>query len=168
MIQQVANTRTTKALTLKDIINVSYASCLNFFHTNTMFSPWKFNVFPVAYYFWVKRIDSSNYQYQSCYASGYYGKTPAGMNQHFDTVKTKKISDIQAMHPDLICDKDGDERVCIEYVYRFPPSPYDPKKLGFIIMRPSRSAKSIAGTDRSIFRYTIVITPKPGLFPIAN
>ncbi|MBQ7673933.1 MAG: hypothetical protein IJT36_05345 [Alphaproteobacteria bacterium] len=41
-IVQIANTRTDKQLTLNDLVRITYASCLNLFHTNTMFTPWIF------------------------------------------------------------------------------------------------------------------------------
>ncbi|MBQ7674714.1 MAG: hypothetical protein IJT36_09465, partial [Alphaproteobacteria bacterium] len=43
MVQHISNTRTDKQLTVNDLARISYASCLNLFHTNTMFNPWPFS-----------------------------------------------------------------------------------------------------------------------------
>ena len=68
MLQQIGNTKTDKQLTKKDFANIAYASCLNFFHANSMFSPWPFGLYYSVSYEWVKRVNSKSYQFQHNYA----------------------------------------------------------------------------------------------------
>ena len=48
MLQQLGNTRTDKQLTSSNLSRISYVSCLNFFHTNTMFKPWSLGIYYVV------------------------------------------------------------------------------------------------------------------------
>lgn len=167
MIQQIGNNKVNKQLTKKDFANIAFASSLNFFHTNTMFNPWPFGVYYVLACYWVKRVNSNSYQWQHCYGTGSTGISPAEMNQNCDSVTTKNLSQIEAAHPDLVCSKDGDERVLIEAIYR-PASGFNKKKLGFFILEPKISRPDIVNNSNNAFIYYLVITPKPGLFPGTN
>ena len=69
MLQQLKNTKTDKQLTKFDLANVSYSSCLNFFHTNSMFPPCPFGIYYALVCHYVKRINSNCYKYQLCYAT---------------------------------------------------------------------------------------------------
>lgn len=166
MLQHITNNRSDKQLTKRDFANISYASCLNFFHTNTMFNPWPFGVYCVLACYWVKRVNSNNYKWQHCYGTtSTKGTSPAGMNQACRSIVTKSLSQIEAMHPDLVCSKDGEERVLIEIIYRNATG-FDKKKLGFFFLEPKVSKPDIVGDPHpNSFIYYLVITPKPGLFP---
>ena len=169
MIQQLGNTRTDKQLTAKDFGRIAYASCLNFFHNNTMCSPWPFGVYYLMDLFWVKRINSNKYQYQECWGSTFHWISLSQINGEIDSIKEITLSQVKAMHPDLECSKDGDERVLIECCYRrrYSADKFNKSQLGFFILNP----KVIQGTDGnklSFFIYKLVITPKPGLFPGRN
>ena len=169
MLQHVTNNRSDKQLTKRDFANIGYASCLNFFHTNTMFTPWPFGVYYVLACYWVKRVNSNSYQWQHCYGTTSPFKTsPAEMNQECRSIVTKSLSEIESMHPDLVCSKDGEERVLIEIIYRNATG-FDKKKLGFFLLEPKVSKPDIIGnTHPNSFIYYLVITPKPGLFPARN
>ncbi|MBQ7672934.1 MAG: hypothetical protein IJT36_00135 [Alphaproteobacteria bacterium] len=160
IVQQISNTRTDKQLTQNDLARISYASCLNFFHTNSMFSPWPFGVYFAIDYEYVKRINSNSYQHQHCYGTTPMTGTPVlgGMNKHCDSIQTKTLTQIADIHPDLICNKDGEERLLISCSYR-KKGHFKKSLLGFFILEPVGSR---------LFAYKIVITPKPGLFPGRN
>lgn len=167
MVQQLGNSKSDKTLTKNDLARVTYASCLNFFHTNTMFNPWPFGIYYAVSYEWVKRINSNSYQFQHCYATTSASPSPLGMNRNCDSVKTITQADVEAKNPDLVCDKDGDERVCIECCYRKYNKSFNKNKLGFFILNP-KTFKGIDGMTNNLFTYQVVITPKPGLFPGKN
>ena len=169
MIQQIGNTRTDKRLTKKDIARITHASGLNFFHTNTMYNPWPFGIYYLIDCFYVKRINSNNYQYQEVWGSTTSAKTLNDMGSA-TSVTTKTLAQVEAMCPDLICDKDGDERVLIEGNYRSKVadvSKFDKSKLGFFLLKP-KNTKGTDGSTRPLFLYKLVIVPKPGLFPVTD
>ena len=165
MIQQLGNTRTDKQLTKDDLARISFASCLNFFHTNTMFTPWPLGIYWGMSFEWVKRVSENSYQFQhSCGTTGYGSPTSVlTMNRAFDKIKTITKAEVAAKHPDLVCSKDGDERVCVLSCYR-KASGYNKHKLGFFII-DLQARKALDGTNTNFFVYPLVITPKPGLFP---
>ncbi|MBQ7674316.1 MAG: hypothetical protein IJT36_07380 [Alphaproteobacteria bacterium] len=163
IIQQLTNTRTDKTLTSRDFACIVYAYSLNFFHTNTMFNPWKFGMYCAADVFWIKRISDNSYQCQNCFGTSSIGISPSEMRKSCGSITTKTKKEISSMHPDLVCEKDGDERVLIEYCYRKATS-FNKQKLGLFILEP-RTTRNINNTADNVFFYTLVITPKPGLFP---
>ena len=177
MIQQVTNTRTDKQLMLNDIRNISFASCLNFFHTNTMFNPWLFGIWYIAHFYYVKRLSSDSYQYQktvggTCNGTSKIlnkrvnvnGSSINDMITHLYATTTLTQAQVEAMHPDLVCQNDGEERVLIDCVYR-RASGFNKRKLGFFIMNPPNAKAADNSTD-NVCVYPLVITPKPGLFPV--
>ena len=71
------------------------------------------------------------------------------------------------MCPDLVCDRDGDERLLVEALYRAKGDLKSLKRgLGFFLLEP----KNTKGTDgyNALFLYKLVIVPKPGLFPVTE
>ncbi|MBQ7673758.1 MAG: hypothetical protein IJT36_04440 [Alphaproteobacteria bacterium] len=64
MIQQITNTRLDKQLTHNDMKRIVYASCFNFFHTNSMFSPYPFGIFYDVYLYYVRKTSDDQYYYQ--------------------------------------------------------------------------------------------------------
>ncbi len=174
MIQQITNTRTNKQLTTDDLARISYAVCLNFFHTNTMFNPWPLGIYAAVDYYYVKRLRNDCYQYQQCWSttsSG--GKSPHEMNTSYGQVKTISLNQVKELHADLVCNQDGEERILIDFCYRKYEIFYNKQKLGLFILspkiisarhRPNESDNSLSICN--IFTYGLVITPKPGLFPI--
>ena len=126
-----------KKLTIKDFANIAYTSCLNFFHTNSMLSPWQFGVHYALACYWVKRINNNSYQLQHCYGTT-IGISQAEINQESKNIETKTLSQIEAAHPDLVCSKDEDEQVLIEVIYR-KDSGFDKKKIGFFILESKES-----------------------------
>lgn len=170
MLQQIKNTETDKQLTSSDIGRIAFASCLNFFHANSMFDPWPLGVFYSFDFFWVKRINSNNYQWQhGCGTTEIPGSySPNTMLKAVDkNISTKTPSQIMTatMCADLLCDKDGEEKVLILCCYR-KTSTSSKQKLGFFILEP-QLAKGMASTS-AFFYHQLVITPKPGLFPAKN
>ena len=79
---------------------------------------------------------------------------------------TKSLAQIQAMSPNLVCDKDGEERVLIACHYR-KASSFTKNKLGFFILEPKMRV-STDGMTNNLFIYELTIVPKPGLFPIKD
>ena len=164
LIQQISNTRTDKQLTKKDIGRIAYASCLNFFHTNSMFSPYSFGICYIAHLYYVKRVNSNTYQYQKSFGATDAGTTPDTLGWT-GSVSTKTLAQVEEIDKDLICGKDGDERVLIECCYRKAANTFNKNMLGLFILDPSTN-RSIDGYTNNVFINRLIITPKPGLFPV--
>lgn len=159
MIQQLSNTRENKQLTHTDLARIAYASCLNLFHTNSMFYPWPLGIFFAIDYTWVKRIDSDKYYVKKSWATTQSGNSPSNMTKSTGNAwATTNMSSVELTHSDLICHKDGDERLLIECFYR--PNDFNKTKFGLFIIDPK--------FDNYKFVYRLVITPKPGLFPVKD
>ena len=169
MIQHVTNNRADKQLTKADLQRISYASCLNLFHTNSMFKPWPLGIYYGMFTHYVKRVNSNSYQYQQGCATMSAGTAPnnGSMLYYYNgALSTKSLAQIQAMNPNLVCDKDGDERVLIACHYR-KASSFTKNKLGFFILEPKMRV-STDGMTNNLFIYELTIVPKPGLFPVKN
>ena len=160
MIQQITNTRSDKQLTKNDIAMITYASCLNFFHTNSMFNPWPLGLYYSMDYFWIKRINSDSYQFQQAYTLTTEGNSPTGMIAGFNPLQTKTQTQVTGYHPDLICIKDGEERLLIKTWYR-KTSGFTKSKIGLFILDIGPKKDNYG----NFLKHEIVITPKPGLFP---
>ncbi|MBQ7674518.1 MAG: hypothetical protein IJT36_08455 [Alphaproteobacteria bacterium] len=167
MVQHISNNRTNKQITYGDIARITYASCLNFFNNNNMFDPHPLGIYYVIDYHWIKRTNNDEYQHQNVWAgsvkAGSAATTPKGMYYGGGSIITRNTSYIQKLHPSLVCDKNGDERVLIKCCYRKTAN-FDKKRLGFFLLQP-REETFITGS-KHLFVYYIVITPKPGLFPV--
>ena len=168
MIQQLNNAKTDKQLTLSDLVRITYASSLNLFHTNSMFNPWPLGLYQAGEYFWVKRINQNSYQLQYCWSTTYNwnrDKSPDKMDKSFGSVYTMTASEVEEKYPNLICHKDGEERLLIGCVYKKAYNSIK-SKLGLFLIEPGSKVRSdIHGV---CFDYYMVITPKPGLFPVRN
>ena len=81
------------------------------------------------------------------------------------SVTTRTLAQVQAMCPDLVCDKDGDERLIVEAIYR--NRNFNKSKLGFFLLEPKNNTKGTDGNN-ALFLYKLVIVPKPGLFPVTE
>ena len=169
MIQQITNTRSDKQLTKNDISRIVYASCLNLFHSNTMFSPFPFGICFSFDYFHIKRLNSDSYQYDDGWGSTESGGSPNTMSMQCNGTSTKNKSQIEKIHPDLVCDKDGDERVLIYCAYRRLNN-FNKSKLGLFMMDPGYvvGGKHTGHVFKDFLYYSLIITPKPGLFPGKN
>ena len=162
MVQQIKNNTTDKQLIQKDFKIITFASCLNFFHTNTMFKPWPFGIYYSVSYEWVKRVNSFAYTKDDGTTS------PMTMGRKCGSITTITQAAVEAKNPDLVCDKDGEERVCIESCYRRRyDNSFDKSQLGFFILTP-KGHKGIDDGANLLFSHQVVITPKPGLFPGKN
>ena len=164
MVQHVTNTRADKQLTINDIRRITYASCFNLFHTNSMFYSYPFGIFYIVHFYYVKRLSSNSYQIQKIYAGTGGGNSPNNMVRSDVTILSRARVHAQEIHPDLVCQNDGEERVLIFPCYR-RASGFDKSKLGFFIMNPP-NARSADGQTTNICTFNLVITPKPGLFPV--
>lgn len=169
MIQQIGNTRSDKQLTADDIGRITYAGCLNLFHTNSMFDPWKLGIAFSTDYFYVKRLDSNSYQYHEAWGSTESGNSPTTIGRRANGVSTRTASQVEARHPDLLCEKDGEERLLISCCYRRMPN-FSRSKLGLFFLEPGAVVGGTHTTHavKDFLYYKIVITPKPGLFPARN
>ncbi len=159
MIQQIKNTKSDKQLTKNDLYYVIYASCLNFFHNNTMFKPYPLGIYYCVDLHYVKREDSNSYQYYYYrFSTGAGGTTfSTGMWSRLQSSGTKSSADIEKIHPHLLCSKNYDERLLILCAYGTTVNTRPHRsKLGFFILNPNYYSN---------FQYKLVITPKPGLFP---
>ena len=175
MVQHVTNTRTDKQLTLSDLARISYASSLNLFHTNAMFSPYPLGIYYLVQFRYAKKTDNGNYQYQYCNITTGRGITPTtsifdGMNKSILSSSSQTPSTIEAIHPDLVCDKVGEERLLIRCYYHVPIGRDElfKSQLGFHILKPSIGVGGNFLGKKESFIYELVITPKPGLFPVRN
>lgn len=167
MVQQIGNTRTDKQLTIADLVNITYASCLNFFNNNSMFSPFPFGISYSINFIYVKRLNSNSYQFQHSWASTEGGDTPQNMWREIGTVWTSPLKDIVAVNPKLVLDKDGDELLYINCAYRRMQN-FNKSKIGLYILDPQlvKGGEHVGYSHPDLLYYEIFITPKPGLFPI--
>ncbi|MBQ7673948.1 MAG: hypothetical protein IJT36_05430 [Alphaproteobacteria bacterium] len=176
MLQQITNSRQNKQLTKMDLKRITYASHLNLFHGNTMYDPYPFGIYPVIFFIYIKRIDSNCYLYQNYRVNSHtnYSNQSLQMSAYFNPEETITSTTLQEISADLICNNDGEERVLIWsfYCHHTSHSNYDKSKLGLFILplkSGTWSTPSAASTIvRSYFECKLVITPKPGLFPVAN
>ena len=169
MLQQMNNTRENKQITSKQIALAAYASCLNLFNTNSAFSPRPLGIFIATDLWWVKRISENNYQFQRTWTAT-SNDNPTQMGQASWEVSTFTLNQVRYTHPDLVCNKDNEERLLILYAYR-KDSKFDKSKLGLFILEPNliqTSEYKHVNVPDAIFYYMLVITPKPGLFPAKN
>ena len=165
MIQQIKNNKTDKQLTQNDLKRITYASGLNLFHTNTMFSYYAFGIKTVVEYHYAKRINANSYQYQMSWIATLNGSSPILLNNidySVGSIQTRTMAQIEAKNTNLLSDTDGTERLFIRYFYRKSWA-YDKRKLGFYILEPRG-----LDTMGDIFIFDLVITPKPGLFPVKS
>ncbi|MBQ7674624.1 MAG: hypothetical protein IJT36_09010 [Alphaproteobacteria bacterium] len=169
MMQQISNMEIEKTLKLNDLKRIFWASGFNFFHGSSAFYPYPLGIYCLSRLHYVKKKNKSEYDYQLIRLStGYNGifSSPTKRINHLRTdVNTKTSNEIETIHPDLICDRDGDERLLIEYWYG--KTDYSKSKLGFFIIDPHLGGNA-ATTDIGVFSYRLVIVPKPGLFPVIN
>ncbi|MBQ7674159.1 MAG: hypothetical protein IJT36_06575 [Alphaproteobacteria bacterium] len=166
MLQQVTNLRSEKNLTINDLRRITATSCMNLFHTNAAYEPWPFGIYFSLDLYWAKRIGDDRYIFQHSWAQTTNGRSPntIGKSGNISTT-TYTEAQIKAIHKDLICEKNNEERVLITCCYR-KANGYNKKKLGLYILEPkSYNKMNRAGT---VFMYELVITPKPGLFPVVN
>ena len=167
LIQQLKNNSATKQLASDDMARIVYASCLNFFHTLTMFRPYPFGIYYLARFYYVKKISNGNYQYQHILITTGKGGNPHPVNAmscSIGSVETKTPAQVEEIHQDLVCYNSGEERLFIKCWYNNPNAniyPYNKSKLGLFLLEPK------FGEDGN-FVYQLVITPKPGLFPVKN
>lgn len=164
MTQQISNTRSDKQLTAADLARITYACCLNFFHTNTMFNPWPFGISYSINFVYVKRLNSNSYQYQSSWGSTESGVSPVDMGR--SSISTKKSSEIENVSTDLLCSRDGEEKLFLNCTYRRMLN-FDKSKIGLFLLDPQMVKGGMHTTHKypDLLYYQIVISPKPGLFP---
>ncbi|MBR1734029.1 MAG: pilus assembly protein [Alphaproteobacteria bacterium] len=179
MCQNVCNNRDSKQLTITDLKRITYASCLNFFHNQTMFSPWPFGMYYSIIWIYVKRNSSNNYRYQTYITNTYSGSTPTDLNHTTTSLTTKTETEIKSIHADLVCENDGDERVMVWVYYDFntlnmyfDKSTYVEKSnLGLFIL-PLKvyisEPSSFPPVVNAYFKYQVIFTPKPGRFPVST
>ena len=169
MTQQISNTRSDKQLTAADLARITYACCLNFFHTNTMFNPWPFGISYSINFIYVKRLNSNSYQYQSSWGSTESGVSPVNMGRYVGGIPTKKLSEIENVNTDLVCSRDGEEKLFLNCTYRRMLN-FDKSKIGLFLLDPQMVKGGMHTTNRypDLLYYQIVISPKPGLFPARN
>ena len=163
IFQQVTNNRLDKQIKLNDIKRIAYASCLNLFHTNTMFKPHPLGVSYHMYCQYIKRISHDKYQLQYFFSDA-NGPAPVGESGYIWSIESRSAFEIKSIHPDLLCDNDGDERVLINCWYGV----FDSKKIGLFVLKPVQGSNGFLLNNKGSFSAVIIITPKPGLFPAAN
>ena len=168
MLQNISNTRSEKQLTYSDMRRIVYISCFNLFHTKAMFSPYPFGIFYIVHFHYVKRVNNNEYIYNKFIAhTGRGGSVPmvSGMTGYLAKNETKMLSEIRELHPDLVCNKDEEERLLIISAYGATQyTRFNKSKLGFLIFEPNFATDTSLGN----FFYKLVITLKPGLFPLKN
>ena len=163
MVQHVTNTRTDKQLTKKDLARIAYASCLNLFHTNSMFDPWPLGIYFAIDFDWIKKVDEDKYEKRRTWGTTNMGNSPGNMNNGTEAAEIGTLSQLIKAHPEYkplqsesFCYKVGDERLVISCYYR--PVNFNKSKLGLFLMNPTFGSYD--------FAYHLIITPKPGLFPV--
>ena len=170
MLQQVTNLRSEKNLTINDLRRITATSCMNLFHTNAAYEPWPFGIYFSLDLYWAKKVGDDRYIFQHPWAQTTNGRSPntirkSGNISATTYTDTYTEAQIKAIHEDLVCEKNNEERVLVTCCYRKADG-YNKKKLGLYILEPkSHNKMNRTGT---VFMYELVITPKPGLFPVVN
>ena len=159
MLQQLKNTKANKQLTKQDLAKITYASCLNLFHTNSMFYPWSLGILYRVNFYHVKREAQNNYNYFFCSIDTGNGGINFGNGMYISPFVYRNYTQtqVEAIHADLICNKNGDERLLIECCY--VQVGFFKSKLGFFIIEPKEN-KNL----NILMKYKLVIVPKPRLF----
>ena len=148
---------------------IVFAGSLNLFHTNSMFYPYPLGITPYAYFQYVKRVESNKYNYQAFWINANNNSSsPATLDGggYADESTTKTLSQIIDIHPDLECHKDGNERLLINYWFGAMCGNESSSKLGLLIMKPKWGSRGYSLDNKGSFSYVLIITPKPGLFPL--
>ncbi len=166
MVQQLTNTRIDKQLTVNDLRRITYACCLNLFHTNAMFDPYPLGIYFSIGFNYVKKLNNGNYLFQNCWSTT-YGTSPNTMDKYFAETREISKDEVRSISPDLICDTIGEERLQIAASYKSAYATVK-NKLGLFILEPKHKGGWASGQHAYLFEYSPVITPKPGLFPVKN
>lgn len=110
-------------------------------------------------------MSNGNYQYQHIFISTGKGGKPHAVNAmscSIGSVETKTSAQVEEIHQDLVCYNSGEERLFIKCWYANPNAniyPYNKSKLVLFLLEPKFG-------ENGNFVYQLVITPKPGLFPV--
>lgn len=169
MIQQIGNNRANKQLTMADIKRIAFAGTLNLFHSNSMFYPWPLGVQPMVYCQYIKRISKNEYKWQGFFVNAIDTSmspdTLGGMPHN--GYPNKSLTEIADIHPDLVCYNDGEERLLVNvWLNRIRPANISNSELGFFFLQPTWGTNWYRVDDKGNFSHALVITPKPGLFPV--
>ena len=120
MLQNVHNTD-NGFITIEDAKRITYAASLNLFHNNTMFSPWPLGICISCYIYYFKRISSSCYYGYYYHNETHQGSSPTSMYDSQNKYTYSSASELTKLHPNLVLEKDGDEKVYIKFFY-YPAS----------------------------------------------
>ena len=120
MLQNVHNTD-DGFITMEDAKRITYTASLNLFHNNTMFSPWPFGICISCYIYYFKRISNSYYYGYYYNNQTHQGSSPTSMWDTYGKQMYSSASELKKLHPNLVLEKDGDEKVYIKFFY-YPAS----------------------------------------------
>ena len=178
MVQNINNVKSDKQLTLTDIKMICFASSLNLFYTNSMFPPYPIGIKQCVYFHYVKRISRNEYKVQQIWTNAEENTTSVntirgGMTSGTN-LQTWELSKVIDRCSGLECFNDGEERLLINVWYDsnvwLDPIKYQEnavnRRLGLFILRPIWGRNGYQTDNKGNFSYLLVITPKPGLFPI--
>ncbi|MBR1734065.1 MAG: hypothetical protein IJ730_01225 [Alphaproteobacteria bacterium] len=161
LLQNLTNTSEDKYLDITDIRRIAFASCLNFFHTTSMFSPWRFGLSWYGTITYVKRTGPSKYQaYKFEFDTGVNTSTTVNGISCVKTVIS--VNDPSTLNKDMVLDNVNDEKVLIEASYK--PKPTEDGQGTDTRFHKAKLGLYILNAKDGNFRSRIVITPKPGLF----
>jgi len=124
------------------MVRIVYASCLNFFHTLTIFLSYPFGIYYLAHFCYIKNMNNCNYQYQHILITTGKGGKPYPVNSiscSIDSIETKTSAQVEEIHQDLVCYNSGEERLFIKYWYANPSVnlyPYNKSKLLLFLLEP--------------------------------
>ncbi len=125
--------------------------------------PWPLGICYYVHFSHAKRISANEYQISDSYWC-IYNATTFKAELAYSNLVTRTKDHLQKRAPELICQNDGEEKLGIYCTYR-PKG--NKKNLRFLIRQPMTFpfATLLIGFS-ALFVGTVVITPKPGLFPL--
>ncbi len=132
-----------------------------------MFYPWPLGIYYLVNFHYVQR--ENNNKYNHCYYYVAIENRGEGLNAigyHHESSK-KTFAEIEEINSELLCEKDNEERLLIRCYYGSTKNTKPTKeKLGFLVISPTSYYANTFDTVK--FKFQLVITPKPGLFPVIN
>lgn len=153
MIQNITNTRSSKALTKADLRQITFASSLNIFLNNSVFTGDR----GATYRLTIK--------YGKRTSSGYEGITITCSTANASKVSTITYSGVTSTsnNSGITLPYEGDEGMSVTAELIPTSSTYDNTKLGFFNFRIKAFANASMPVLSKNFKYEVKLTPKPDI-----
>lgn len=159
MLQNITNTRRDKHIQIKDLKQIAFSSCLNFFHTDSMFNPWPFGLSWYVKMIYVKKTGNS--EYKAFQFEIDTGETNYKTIDEISCVCSEltNLTDPTTIDKEMVFYNVNDEKLFINVAFK---SKDTSREVG--IFNKSRLGLYMLSIQNDTFTHNFVYTPKPGLF----